>query len=347
MSLAWPEVEQRLGPLAEALRGADRIAVLGHVNADLDSIGSVLALHLALEAMGKTSWPVTPDPGAPYWAFLPGYDRLVVGAPEWLQPDAVAVLDTEISPERLGQAWPLVERAGLRLNLDHHDTNRGGADAALVEPAAAATGELVFYLVSALGVPLTPQIAACLYAAILTDTGSFRYANTTARTLALASALVAAGVEPHEMATRIYDTRSWAYMKLLGRLLSRLERTEDGKVAWMWVRHEDTLDAGLLPSEVEGLVQYPRMIEGVEVALLFKEVEPGVIRVSLRSQRFVDVAAIARAFGGGGHLRAAGCTLTGSLEKAMERVVEACRQAVRREVVAGDRAGASQGAGEG
>ncbi|WP_324667543.1 DHH family phosphoesterase [Geochorda subterranea] len=346
MSLAWPEVERRLGPLVEALRGADRIAVLGHVNPDLDSIGSVLALHLALAAAGKTSWPVTPDPGSPYWAFLPGHDRLVVGAPEWLRPDAVAVLDTEIAPERLGQAWALVERAALRLNLDHHDTNRGGADAALVEPAAAATGELVFYLVRALGVPVTPEIAACLYAAILTDTGSFRYANTTARTLALASALVATGVEPHEMATRIYDTRSWAYMKLLGRLLSRLERTEDGKVAWMWVRHEDAVEAGLLASEVEGLAQYPRMVEGVEVALLFKETEPGVVRVSLRSQRFVDVAAIARAFGGGGHVRAAGCTLTGSLEQAIERLVQACRQAVQREVMAGEGAGTSCGTGE-
>ena len=330
MKRAWPGVERAARAVAAALRGADRIAVVGHVHPDLDSIGSVLALHLALEALGKRSWPVTPDPGPSYWAFLPAYDRLRVGGEAaQLDPDAVAVLDTELAPERLGEAWPLVERARLKVNVDHHDTNRGGAHVALVEPAAAATGELVFYVVRALGVSVGREVATCLYAAILTDTGSFRFANTTARTLALAAELVAAGVDPHEVATRIYDTRPWGYLKLLGRLLSRLERTEDGRVAWLWLRYDDAEEAGLAPSEVEGLVQYPRMVEGVEVALLFKETEPGVTRVSLRSQRYVDVAAIARSFGGGGHLRAAGCTLPLPVEQAVPRVVEACRAAVR------------------
>ena len=316
-------------PVARVLREADRIAVVGHVNPDLDSIGSILALRLALGASGKTAWAVSPDPDPAAWHFLPGHAELLVGAPEWLSPDVVAVLDTELSPERLGKAWPVAERARLSVNIDHHETNRGNASYSVVEPAAAATGELVYFLIRALGVPLTPAIATCLYAAILTDTGSFRYANTTARTLALAAELVATGIEPHDIATRIYDTRPWGYMKLLGKLLSRLERTEDGKIAWLWLTYEDAAEAGLPPAEIEGLVQYPRMVEGVEVALLFKELEPGRTRVSLRSQRYVDVSSIARAFGGGGHLRAAGCTVAAPVDRAVPLLVEACRSAVR------------------
>lgn len=331
MSPDWPEVEQALEPVADLLGRSDRIAVVGHVNPDLDSIGSILALRLALSGLGKTAWAVTPDAGPAYWSFLPGHDELLVGAPEWLIPDVVAVLDTELSPERLAKAWPLVERARLSVNVDHHDTNNRAARYAIVEPTAAATGELVYFLIRALGAPITRQIATCLYAAILTDTGSFRFANTTARTLALAAELVATGIEPHEVATRIYDTRPWEYVKLLGKLLSRLERTEDGRIAWLWLNYEDAREAGLPPAEIEGLVQYPRMVQGVEVALLFKELEPGTTRVSLRSQRYVDVSAIARAFGGGGHLRAAGCTLAAPVDEAVRLVVEACRSAVRQD----------------
>lgn len=329
MNPDWPQVERALEPVAQVLRRSDRIAVVGHVSPDLDSIGSILALRLALSELGKTAWAVSPDPDPVYWHFLPGHEELVVGAPDDLVPDVVAVLDTEVSPDRLGKSWPLVERARLSVNVDHHDTNNRAAHHCVVEPAAAATGELVYFLIRAMGVPVTRPIATCLYAAILTDTGSFRYANTTARTLALAAELVATGVDPHDVASRIYDTRSWEYMKLLGKLLARLERTEDGKIAWLRLDYEDASEAGLPPSEIEGLVQYPRMIQGVEVALLFKELEPGTTRVSLRSQRYVDVSAIARAFGGGGHLRAAGCTVAAPMEQVVPLVVEACRSAVR------------------
>lgn len=329
MTVRWPEVERALAGVAVALHTADRVAVVGHVNPDLDSIGSVLALRLALSAMGKQAWAVTPEPDPPYWHFLPGHDELVVGAPQWLEPRVVVVLDTEPSSERLGAAWPLVGRAALLVNVDHHETNAAPAHHSVVEPSAAATGELVYFLIRVLGVPVTADIASCLYAAVLTDTGSFRYSNTTARTLSLAAELVAAGADPHDIATRVYDTRPWEYVKLLGRLLSRLERSEDGRVAWLWLDHRDAREAGLAPSEIEGLVQFPRMVQGVEVALLFKELEPGVTRVSLRSQRYVDVSAIARTFGGGGHLRAAGCTLHVPLAEAIPRVVEVCRAAVQ------------------
>ncbi|MEW6044924.1 MAG: bifunctional oligoribonuclease/PAP phosphatase NrnA [Bacillota bacterium] len=328
MTAEWPEIEQAVTTIARWLLAKERIAVVGHVDPDLDSIGSILALKLALSGLGKTAWAVSPDPDPRYWHFLPGHDDLLVGAPDWLIPDVVAVLDTEVREERLGAAWPLVQRARLTLNVDHHNTNIRAADHWLVEPAAAATGELVYYLVRALGAPVTREIATCLYAAILTDTGAFRFSNTSARTLALAAELVEKGVDPHDVSARIYDTRSWEFIRLLGRMLSNLRRTDDGRIAWIELSREEAAQAGVTPSEVEGLVQYPRMVDGVEVAVLFKELEPGKTRVSLRSQRYVDVSAIARTFGGGGHLRAAGCTLAAPLAVAVRQVIEACRQAV-------------------
>ncbi|MBE3597987.1 MAG: bifunctional oligoribonuclease/PAP phosphatase NrnA [Limnochordaceae bacterium] len=328
MTARWPETERALQTVAHELKIHDRIAIIGHVDPDLDSIGSILALRLALESLGKTAWAISPGPDPEYWHFLPGHDQMLVGAPEHVIPELAVVLDTEVRPDRLGASWELIRRAPRVVNVDHHATNDARADVAFIEPAAGATGELVYYLIRVLGVSLTPDIAACLYSAILTDTGSFRFSNTTARTLAIGAELVEAGVDPHELSMAIYDTRSWEFMRLLGRMLDSLKRTEDGRIAWMELALKDAQQAGVPPSEMEGLVQYPRMIHGVEVALLFKELEPGKTRVSLRSQRYVDVSAIARAFGGGGHLRAAGCTLEAPLEEAVRRVVAACQAAV-------------------
>lgn len=319
----------RVQAVARVLRGHDHFAVIGHVDPDLDSIGSVLALTGALRALGKRCTPISPDPDPPQWRFLPGHEDLVYGSADGLKPDVAVVVDTEVSPQRLGKAWPVVEQSRLRVNIDHHDTNDVDVDVRLVEPQAAATGELVYHVVRALGVDLTAAIAEPLYAAILTDTGGFRFSNTRAQTFRIAAQLVDKGVSPHEVAIRVFDTRPLGFMHLLGRALSGMQETDDGLVAWLEVPRALAEQAGLSPSEMEGLVQYPRMVEGVEVAILFKEVEPSRTRVSLRSQRYVDVSAIARRFGGGGHLRAAGCTLEQPLPRAVELVVAEAHRAAR------------------
>lgn len=328
MTTQWPEVEEALEPIVRALASRDRIAVVGHVDPDLDSIGSILALQRALAAMGKSAWAVTPDPDPRPWHFLPGHRGLLVGDPPSLFPDVAVVLDTEVSPDRVGASWGVVQRASLKVNVDHHETNNRRAHLWVVEPRAAATGELVFYLVRALGVAIDRELATLLYVALMTDTGSFQFPNTAARTLAIASFLVEAGAPPAELAMAVFDNRSWEYVRLVGRLLDQLERTPDGKIAWARVVLDEVEDAGVSASEAEGLVRYPRMIEGVEVAILFKGLTSGRTRVSLRSKRYVDVSAIARRFGGGGHLRAAGCTVDGPLPEAVRRVVAACQEAV-------------------
>ena len=320
-----------LGRVAGLLRQHDRFAVIGHVDPDLDSVGSALALTAALRALGKQAVAVSPDPPARSWSFLPGFQELVVGEAVPFAVDVAVVVDAELSEKRLGRAWPIARDARLRINVDHHDTNPMQAEAGLVEPEAAATGELIFRLVQTLGVPLSPAVAVPLYAAILTDTGSFRFANTRADTFRMAATLVEAGVDPAEVARAIYDTRPWAYLRLLGQLLTGLQRSEDGRVAWMELGRSMAEASGLPAAELDGLVQYARMVDGVEVALLFKELGPRLTRVSLRSQRYVDVSAIARTFGGGGHLRAAGCTLAAALPDAVAQVVPVAVAAARRQ----------------
>lgn len=333
----WAEsLQANLEEIARVLRRHDHFAVVGHVDPDLDSIGSVLALSAALRALGKRCTAVSPDPDPPQWRFLPGHEELVYGLPDEVRVDVAVVVDTEVSPKRLGSAWPLVEQARMRVNIDHHDTNDLEVDVKLVEPAAAATGELVYHLIRLLGVELAPSIAQPLYAAILTDTGGFRFSNTRAETFRIAADLVDRGVSPHEIAIRVFDTRSLSFMRLLGRALSRMQCTGDGLVAWLEVPFTLAKEAGLPPNEVEGLVQYPRMVQGVEVAILFKEMEPSRTRVSLRSQRHVDVSAIARRFGGGGHLRAAGCTVEGPLSQAVALVVPEAHRAARCAPAGGD-----------
>ena len=316
-----------LKQVARVLRERDRFVVVGHVDPDLDSIGSILGLTEALRSMGKQAVAVSPDPPPPGWSFLPGFEGLAVGASVPFAPEVAVVLDTELSERRLGRSWSVVQQALLRVNVDHHDTNPGTAEVAVVEPRAAATGELVFHLVRELEVPFRLPIATALYAAVLTDTGGFRFANTRAETLRMAAELVDAGVVPWELASRIYDSRPWSYLQLLGRLLCDMQRTEDGLVAWMALPQALVQASGLSHGELEGLVQYPRMAEGVEVALLFRELGPQLTRVSLRSKSAVDVSQVARRFGGGGHLHAAGCTVAAPLEQAVRQVVQEARQA--------------------
>ena len=322
-------LRQPLSEAADVLRRHDSFAVVGHVDPDLDSVGSVLALTAALQALGKQAVAVSPDPPPAAWSFLPGFDRMVVGEAVPFAVQVAVVVDTEVSEKRLGRAWPLARAARLRVNLDHHDTNAKDAEVAVVEPSAAATGEIIYHLIRELEVPLAREVAIPLYAAILTDTGSFRFSSTRAETFRIAAALVEAGADPAEVASRVYDTRPWAYIRLLGQLLAGMRRTEDGRVAWMELTRELAEASGLSAGELEGLVQYPRMVDGVEVALLFKEMGPHQTRVSLRSQRYVDVSAVARQFGGGGHLRSAGCTVPLPLDEAVRQVVQAVSRAAR------------------
>ncbi|HEX6972413.1 MAG TPA: bifunctional oligoribonuclease/PAP phosphatase NrnA, partial [Limnochordia bacterium] len=300
--------------LVAALGQSQRYLISCHVEPDPDCIGSMLALAWALQRTGKEAICVSPDPIPATWRFLPLIDR-VVGVDE--VPDrweVLVVVDCELARTGPVAAWR--ERAGAVILLDHHVSNPGDGDVVWVDPSAAATAEMVYHLIKAMGLEPDRDAATCLYAGLMADTGSFRYTNTTAEALEIGAELVRCGAAPSEIAAAVFDSRSWSYVKLLSQALQTLERGEDGRMAWISVTQAMLTAAGANPDDAKGIIQYARMIEGVELALSFREVGPRETRVSLRSKESVDVSALAAQFGGGGHVRAAGCTLHLPLDEA-------------------------------
>jgi phosphoesterase RecJ-like protein len=210
-------------------------------------------------------------------------------------------------------AW--ADTAALLINIDHHVTNPGTAAVQLLDPKAAATGEIIYDLLQELQLEPDTAVATLLYAAIMSDTGSFRFSNTNARVLEIAAYLVRSGASPPLVARELYEKHTWGYMKALQSVLQTLNRSEDGRVAWLSVTADTLARHGVRQDESEGLVQYPRMIEGVEVAVVFREIGSEEVRVGFRSKGCFDVSRVAREFGGGGHPRASGCTLHRPLER--------------------------------
>ncbi len=301
-------------PLLDILAGRGGAALmLGHVHPDGDVLGTLLALGLSLEAAG---WSVTyagPHPVPEVLAFLPGAARWQV----WSAPphafDVIVLTDCP-NPDRTEGLLDGTRGAASRvLNIDHHPDNRGYGTVNWIDPSAAATGEMVFDLIRALGHRVSPEIALNLFTAIHTDTGSFRYSNTTTRTFRIAAELTASGADPALVSDRLYQRRAPGALGTLGEVLRRVRVSEDGRVAWLAVPHGLCSEAFLA---AEDLVTYPRSIEGVEVALLLREEAGGLVKASLRGKGQVAVNRIAHRFGGGGHENAAGCTLRATLEEA-------------------------------
>jgi phosphoesterase RecJ-like protein len=327
---------RQLQAVAQALLAGDRYLLAGHVDPDPDCVGSILALDWALRRLGKQSIPVTPDPPLPSWDFFPERERLrlpdQVRRDEW---DILVVIDCETGRTGPVAAW--APTASLLINIDHHITNPGTAPVQLLDTEAAASGEIVYDLLAALGVEVGSEAATLLYAAIMADTGSFRFANTTARVLRVAADLVQRGAKPDEIAREIYETHSWEFVQALRQVLGTLARSADGRIAWITLEADVMAHAGVRKNEFEGLIQYPRMIAGVEVALVFREMGPDEVRVGLRSKQFCDVSRLARECGGGGHIRAAGCTIQAPLEEARSRVLRRVQEALAAAEPAGRR----------
>ena len=310
--------------LAPFQRPGRRALMLGHVHPDGDVLGTLLALGLALADRG---WSIDwggPHPAPASLGFLPGVERYrrLERVPA---PLDVIVLTDCPNPVR---TEGLLEQArgpgALVVNIDHHHDNRRYGDVNWIEPAAAATGEMVYELLVALGAPITPAIATNLFTAIHMDTGSFRYSNVTPATFRIAAGLAAAGADPAFVSGRLYEQRTPQALRWLGESLTRIEVSPDGRVAWL------TLPAGGVPEsfvEAEDLVNYPRSIASVRVACLLRERDGGV-KVSLRAKGDVDVSRIAARFGGGGHPNAAGCSVPGPLERATQNLLAAIGSAL-------------------
>ncbi len=318
-----------LRAIAGALQQSRKVIISGHVMPDGDCVGSVAALGLALTQLGKEVTMALPDPVPEIYLFLPGAADFAIGESALtVDYDTFMVLDCSV-PERLGVLRALLERRLTVCNIDHHASSHHFADYNYIDPQAAATAEIVQDLCALLGARITPEIAACLYAGILTDTGSFQYENTTPDTHRRAAALIECGAPAVMINIQIYEQKPLAHLKVLAAALPTLRLSPCGRVAWMSVTRELLASLGAKDEHVNGLINYARSVRGVEVALLFREIAPGRYKVSFRSKEAVDVNRLAARFGGGGHVRAAGCVLEGDLDRLQVRLVEAAVEAVK------------------
>lgn len=293
----------------------------------------MVALASRLRARGIEATIVTPGPTPASLGFVYG-DLPVFSAtdPASRDPldscDAVAVLDTA-ERSRIVRVVDALDRAGGAL-IDHHPpVGEPIVEPAIRDPAACATGELVFDLIRLDDAPITRFEADALYVAMTTDTGSFQFSNTTARTHAIAAALLEAGVDPAAMYRDLHGTLTRAGLALLRHALARLEVDPLAPVAWVAVDHEVQRDLAARPDDFEGLVDYPRRLAGIEVGLFFRALSSSRTKVSLRSNGEVDVSAIAHELGGGGHTKAAGVVLESGLEDSIRAVVDRVRPAAR------------------
>lgn len=306
--------------VARELKAAKSVIICGHVNPDGDAIGSTLGLALALRKLGIDARATMADDRPPLrtYEFLPG-NELFVRALDQEACDVFVSVDTP-SLVRLGVAAPLAESARKLIVIDHHPDNQLFGHMNLVDAEAAACGEIVFHLLPCLGVDTDLDIVTCLYSALVTDTGRFQYGNTTAETLRDAAEMVECGIDVRDMYTRLYESLSCGALQITGRALSRVKLVNDGRVAYSWITDKDYAETAAIPEETEHLVDAVRMIGGPE-AIIFIRVLRGKCRVNLRAKNGVDVGAVARKFGGGGHAPAAGMTYDGPMEELLEKIL--------------------------
>lgn len=309
--------------IAQALREHQRFAVLSHVRPDGDALGSQLAMGLALKALGKDVAIWNEDGMLDKYSFVPRAELLTRPPATPEDFDVVLALDTAIQ-NRLGKAGDAVRDTKLCINIDHHPSNPKYGDIAYIDEHAPATGQILFELIQSQGLPFDRDIAENLYVAISTDTGSFQYPNTTARTFQIAAELVAAGVNVGRVSQELYENYPQRRIELLRELLGTMRFLSDARVATFSLSVATAKRLGVLPEDNEGLIDHLRAIRGVIVAVFFEELPDGKVRVSMRSKNpAVDVCAITKQFGGGGHTLAAGARIKGTLAEVEQRVLAA------------------------
>ena len=315
--------------LADWLRDKDDIALFGHISPDGDAVGSCLGLWFALRSLGKRAVVCLPGGVPSLYKQLPGADLAVdTDAPLPFAPQTAFAVDIS-EHSRMGEAgMAAFDRCPHRAVLDHHGTNEGFGDVMLLDGDAAAAGELAVAVIGALGVPLTRDMAECLFVAISTDCGQFNYTNTRAQTFEAAAKCAEAGIDIEAITSRLYRTRTYGRTKLLGLVLADLRVSEDGTMAWAALTEDMLREARALPEDNEGIVNYLLEIEGVRFAVLANE-RGSQTKLSLRSKPPLDVAAkVAVPLGGGGHACAAGVTLDVGVDEALRRALDLARAAL-------------------
>lgn len=312
-------------PLLPLLLGASRVLIGTHESPEGDCLGASLALTEALTQLGKQVIQLNPDPVPRACQGLEGWRAIQTGLPS--EPvDLVVILDCG-ELERVGPLHRALAGAQPLINIDHHRTNRRFGTHNVVDPLASSTCELLYFLLKRLPLTWTPSLASALYAGISVDTGSFRYASTTERTFAVARELVLLGANPAVIANSLYESMSHVRLQLLPLVLQTLRLSHSKQVASILLTREMLVRTGGLLADTEGFINYPRSLDGVEVAVFYKELAEGY-SVSLRSKALVDIGTVAARLGGGGHKLAAAFRARGPLETLEVTVREALSEAL-------------------
>jgi phosphoesterase RecJ-like protein len=313
-----------LSQVVDLIVAKQRFAITSHVRPDGDGLGSSLGLYWLLRALGKDPEVVMRDPVPHAYLKLPGAEEVRVTPAIDRQYDAVFIIECSD-----------IERPGLEgldkqvvVNIDHHATTSLFGQINWIDATASAVGEMIYNLCKAIGVRPTKEIAECVYTALLTDTGSFHYSNTSERTFKVASELVRAGVKPAKISQAVFSNYPWSKLNLLSRVLSTARQDPTGRVASMHQTMEMQLESNASEEDSDGFVSYPMTCGDIEAVAFLKETAPGIYRTSLRSKGEVNVARIAERFGGGGHRNAAGCTVTGDLCEAKRVLMEMLLEAI-------------------
>lgn len=312
-----------LDSIINEINNAKTLIILTHMNPDGDAIGSSLALYCSLLKLKKDVDVIVPEHSSIY-NFLPRINDLKK-EPTKEQYDIAIALDCG-DIKRLNGFSESFENAKCKISIDHHEINTMFADYNFVNPASPACAQILITVIEALGVEIDNEIGTCLLTGILTDTGGFKYPATSAETFEFTAELLRKGVKVSDIYKRVLQTISKKSFELRKVAINRLELLENGKIAFTYITNKDMETVEAEEGDHEGIVDIGRDIEGVEVSIFLKETEDGTYKISLRSNEYVNVADIALLFNGGGHIRAAGGSITGTIEQSKERLVAECKK---------------------
>ena len=310
------------------LKNSRSVLLATHVNPDGDAIGSLIAMGLALEALGKKATLYCSSPIPAVYRFLPATDTITGVFANKALFDTAIVLDCG-NFNRVGKAFLEIQKTKTIINIDHHVTNTGFGDLQMVDTTACATAEIIYRLIKKLEISISPGMATSIYTGIFTDTGSFRFSNTNRAAFSICEEMVAIGMDPYTVAQNVYGTYSLGRIKLLNLALDSIEVAAGGKVSIMTLTKKMLAETKTHPEDVDGLINYAKRIEDVKLAALLQEMEnisrnpdeAARFHVSLRSDGSVDVAEIAATFGGGGHAVAAGFNIDSPIEEIKAKIV--------------------------
>ncbi|MNZ48772.1 Bifunctional oligoribonuclease and PAP phosphatase NrnA [compost metagenome] len=311
------------------INAANKFLVVSHVQPDGDAISSTVTVGWLLQKLGKSAVLINEGELPSRLSYLYQFDQIInyKQAPPEESFDAIIAVDCA-DYKRIGEVASCFASGSKLLNIDHHPTNNAFGAVNVIHAEAAATVEILFDLIERAELTLDLDCATAIYTGLLTDTGGFRYSNTSPRVMAIASRLLEVGVSGNQLADHLLEKMTMAKLKLLQTALSRLTFTENLEIGWVYIGKDDLKETGAVSEDLEGIVNYALNVDGVEVGILFKEAEDGSIKASLRSAGKANVAQIAQSFGGGGHIRAAGCRLEGPMQEATLQLVEAVRKAL-------------------